>query len=74
MAKPNGNKEHKTGSKRSIKVTFALLLLLLLSRFSCVRLFDPIDGSPTGSPVPGILQARILGGLPFPSPMHESEK
>ena len=35
-----------------------LLLLLLLSRFSCVRLCDPIDGSPPGSPIPGILQAR----------------
>ena len=39
---------------------FLLLLLLLLSRFSCVRLCDPIDGSPPGSPVPGILQARTL--------------
>ena len=37
------------------------LLLLLLSRFSHVRLCaDPIDGSPPGSPVPGILQARTL--------------
>ena len=34
--------------------------VLLLSRFSRVRLFDPIDGSPPGSPVPGILQARTL--------------
>ena len=59
MAKPNGNKEHKTGSKRSIKVTFALLLLLL-SHVSRVRLCDPTDGSPPGSPVPGILQARTL--------------
>ena len=25
---------------------------------SCLTLCDPIDGSPTGSPVPGILQAR----------------
>ena len=33
-------------------------LLLLLSRFSHVRLCDPIDGSPPGPPVPGILQAR----------------
>ena len=40
----------------------------------CPTLCDPIDGSPTGSPVPGILQARILSGLPFPSTMHESEK
>ena len=26
----------------------------------CPTLFDPIDGSPSGSPVPGILQARTL--------------
>ena len=37
-----------------------LLLLLLLSHFNCVRLCDPIDGSPPGSPVPGILQLRTL--------------
>ena len=37
-----------------------LLLLLLLSHFSCVRLCDPIDVSPPGSPAPGILQARTL--------------
>ena len=27
---------------------------------SCPTLCDPIDGGPPGSPVPGILQARIL--------------
>ena len=27
----------------------------------CPTLCDPIDGSPPGSPVPGILQARTLG-------------
>ena len=27
---------------------------------SCLTPCDPIDGSPPGSPVPGILQARIL--------------
>ena len=27
---------------------------------SCPTLCDPMDGSPSGSPVPGILQARIL--------------
>ena len=36
------------------------MLLLLLSRFSCVRLCNPIDGNPPGSPVPGILQVRTL--------------
>ena len=30
------------------------------SHQSCPTLCDPIDGSPPGSPVPGILQARIL--------------
>ena len=34
---------------------------------SCPTLCDPIDGSPSGSPVPRILQARTLS-------MHESEK
>ena len=28
---------------------------------SCLTLCDPIDGSPPGSPVPGILQARTTG-------------
>ena len=27
---------------------------------SCPTLCDPINGSPPGSPIPGILQARIL--------------
>ena len=27
---------------------------------SCLTLCDPIDSSPPGSPVPGILQARTL--------------
>ena len=44
---------------------------------SCPTLCNPIDGSPSGSPVPGILQARgtlmSWSGLPFPSPMCESE-
>jgi len=41
---------------------------------SCPTLCDPIDSSPPGSSVPGILQARILEWVDFPSPMHESEK
>ena len=27
---------------------------------SCLTLWDPIDSLPPGTPVPGILQARIL--------------
>ena len=30
------------------------------SHQSCPTLCDPIDGSPPGSPVPGILQARTM--------------
>ena len=41
---------------------------------SCPTLCDPIDGSPPGSPIPGILQQEHWSGLPFPSPMQESEK
>ena len=34
---------------------------------SCQTLCDPIDGSPPGSPIPGILQARTLewGAIAF---------
>ena len=37
-----------------------MLLLLLLSLFSRVWLYDPMDCSPPGFSVHGILQARIL--------------
>ena len=40
---------------------------------SCPTLCDPIEGSPPGSAVPGILQARILEWVAISSPMHESE-
>ena len=34
---------------------------------SCLTLCDPMDGSPPGSPIPGILQARTLewGAITF---------
>ena len=41
---------------------------------SCLTLCDPIDSSPPGSPIPGILQARTLEWVAIPSPMHESEE
>ena len=43
-----------------VVLAWHMLLLLLLSRFSRVRLCDPIGGSLPGSPVPGILQVRTL--------------
>ena len=48
-------------------------LLLLLSRFSHVRLCDPIDGSPPGSPIPGILQARTLEWVVIAFSIHMPE-
>ena len=41
---------------------------------SCPTLSDPMDCSPPGSSVHGIFQAGALEWVPFPSPMHESEK
>ena len=41
-----------------LNCTFAAATAKLLQ--SCPTLWDPIDGSPPGSPVPGILQARTL--------------
>ena len=41
---------------------------------SCPILCNPIDGSPPGSPSLGFSRQGHWSGLPFPSPMHESEK
>ena len=41
---------------------------------SCPTLCDPIDSSPPGSPALGFSRQEHWSGLPFPSPMHESEK
>ena len=46
---------------------------------SCPTLCDPRDGSPPGTPVQappslGFSRQELWSGLPFPSPMHESEK
>ena len=47
-----------TGNKEILKITDAAAAAMSLQ--SCRTLCDPIDGSPPGSPIPGILQARIL--------------
>ena len=41
---------------------------------SCPTLCDPIDSSPPGSSVMGFSRQEHWSGLPFPPPMHESEK
>ena len=47
----------------------------VMSLQSCPTLCDPIDGSPQGSPVPGILQARTLEwvAISFSNAGSESE-
>ena len=40
----------------------------------CLTLCDPIDGSPPGFPSLGFSRQQHWSGLPFPSPVHESEK
>ena len=40
----------------------------------CPTLCDPIVGSPPGFPSLGFSRQEHWSGLPFPSPMHESEK
>ena len=44
----------------SIYTMFFFSAAIAKSLQSCPTLCDPIDGSPPGSPVPGILQARTL--------------
>ena len=41
---------------------------------SCPTLCDPVDGSPPGSPIPGILQARTLEwvAISFSNPPTET--
>ena len=52
-----------------------LLLLLLLSRFSRVRLCAiPYTAAHQAPPSLGFSRQEHWSGLPFPSPMHEGEK
>ena len=51
------------------------LLLLLLSHFSHVRLCaTPETAAQQAPPSLGFSRQEHWNGLPFPSPMHESEK
>ena len=54
---------------------FQCLLLLLLSHFSRVRLCaTPQTAAHQAPPSLGFSRQEQWSGLPFPSPMHESEK
>ena len=50
------------------------MLLLLLSRFSRVQLYVTPQTAAHQARILGISRQEHWSGLPFPSPMHESEK
>ena len=50
-----------------LNVCLSISVILLLLLLSCVRLWDPMDCSPPGSPVEFPRQ-EYWSGLPFPSP------
>ena len=75
---PNARSLWLLGIRRHLKVIKRLhrktdkeinpLGVVLLVAQLCPMLCDPRDCSPPGSSVQGVLQARILEWLPFPSP------
>ena len=54
------NKDRENQMIQGINFNLVAAAAAAKSLQSCLTLCDPIDGSPPGSPVPGILQARIL--------------
>ena len=68
-------KEKKVFSMKKEKwLQSKYLLLLLLSPFSCVQLCaTPQTAAPQAPPSLGFSRQEHWSGLPFPSPMHESE-
>ena len=53
-------KKKKASSSKYILKNFIYMSAAAKLLQSCTTLCNPIDGSPPGSPVPGILQARTL--------------
>ena len=52
--------EHNINSKENQTLQEPPAATAAMSLQACLTLCDPIDGSPPGSPIPGILQARTL--------------
>ena len=46
--------------RKMVTITLYAAATAAKSLQSCLTLCDPVDGSPRGSPIPGILQARTL--------------
>ena len=60
--------------KKSLSNNAAAAAAAAKSFQSCPTLCGPIEGSPPGSPYLGFSRQEHWSGLPFPSPMYESEK
>ena len=58
--KQRGKKKNELKEMRTISDTPAAAAAAAKSIQSCPTLCDPIDSSPPGFPIPGILQARTL--------------
>ena len=57
------------------KVLTTSLCYAMLSHFSCVRLCETLETAAYQAPPSlGFSRQELWSGLPFPSPMHESEK
>ena len=56
----DGDCSHEIKMPAPWKESYDKLAAAAKSLQSCPTLCDPTDGSPPGSPVPGILQARTL--------------
>ena len=64
-----------TITRKSLKTHWGYVHAAAKSLQSCPTLCDPIDGSPPGSsPSLGFSRQEHWSGLPFPSPVYESEK
>ena len=70
----HANKTLQEDSSDKCNWYFAAAAAAAKSLQSYPTLCDPIDGSPPGSPSLGFSRQEHWSGLPFPSPMHESEK
>ena len=66
----------KTGLNFNIQITKIMVsgTITAKSLQSCLTVCDPTDDSHQAPPSLGFSKQEHWSGLPFPSPMHESEK
>ena len=75
LLSPSGEAERtRPGPEPYVAAAAAAAATAAKSLQSRPTLCDPRDGSPPGSPVPGILQARTLAWVAISFSMHEREK